>query len=253
MPFFLDDDNDARITRLKNQYFGDIGDYKKYSLLRRLALDAGLRVLVGWMLTDNDARTDGKFIGYLNAPTVWRRYDETVFDFLMQHVLIDNARRVDAVARYGLIPNATFHEAVLADERAAREQYFAAITCRAVYADLVFFDPDNGLEVKSVKYGWRNSAKYLYWHEATAAYQTGCSVLIYQHYPRARRDEFTRRKALDLGTRTGAARVYSIRTAHAAYFLATQPQHGDGIDNALLAVAAQWGEHFKVTRHSSPA
>ena len=249
MPFFLD--NDAKVTHLKNQYFGDIGDYKKYSLLRRLALDAGLRVLVGWMLTDNDARTDGKFIGYLNAPTVWRRYDETVFDFLAQHVLIDNARRVDAVARYDLIPNAAFHEAVLADERAARERYFADITCHAAHADLVFFDPDNGLEVKSVRYGWRNSAKYLYWHEAAATYQTGCSVLVYQHYPRARRDEFTRRKADELAERTGSPAVYSLRTAHAAYFLAAQPHQQSGIDNALLAVEAQWGDHFKVTRHAT--
>lgn len=232
---------------MKNQYFGDIGDYKKYSLLRTLTLDGQLRVLVCWMLTSNDARTDGKFIDYLSAPAQWRQYDAPVFDFLAQHVLIRNERRVESVETHGLIPNATFHSALLTDGQAARQQYFAELSQRAAQAEIVFFDPDNGLEVKSVKYGWRNSAKYLYWQEAVATYQAGCSVLIYQHYPRARREEFARSKACELLERTSAPAVIAIRTAHAAYFLTPQPQHLPIIEPCLPALTAQWGDHFKTT------
>jgi len=232
---------------VKNQYFGDIGDYKKYSLLRTLTLGGQLRVLVCWMLTSNDERTDGKFIHYLNAPAQWRRYDAPVFDFLAQHVLIRNERRVESIETHGLIPNATFHSALLTDGQAARQQYFAELGQRTAQAQIVFFDPDNGLEVKSVKYGWRNSAKYLYWQEAVATYQTGCSVLIYQHYPRARREEFARSKANELLQRTSAPAVIAIRTAHAAYFLTPQPHHLPLIEPCLPALTAQWGDHFKTT------
>jgi hypothetical protein len=44
---------------VKNQYFGDISDYRKYDLLRALAVVGGLKIGVAWMLTPEDGRTDG--------------------------------------------------------------------------------------------------------------------------------------------------------------------------------------------------
>ena len=55
---------------MKNQYFGDINDYKKYGLLRILT-DDHMRLAVCWMLTDADHRADGKFISYLQDPVKW--------------------------------------------------------------------------------------------------------------------------------------------------------------------------------------
>jgi hypothetical protein len=49
---------------MKNQYFGDINDYRKYGLLRRL--QAGLSLCVCWTLTDDDGSSDGRFLEYLN-------------------------------------------------------------------------------------------------------------------------------------------------------------------------------------------
>ena len=37
---------------MKNQYFGDVNDYRKYGLLRLLA-HAGLKIGVCWMLTED--------------------------------------------------------------------------------------------------------------------------------------------------------------------------------------------------------
>jgi hypothetical protein len=36
--------------------------------------------------------------------------------------------------------------------------------------DLIFFDPDNGMEVGSRPWGRRDSCKYLYWRELVRAY-----------------------------------------------------------------------------------
>jgi hypothetical protein len=44
---------------MKNQYFGDINDYRKYGLLRMLQSSGGGRLLVAWMLTPDDGSRDG--------------------------------------------------------------------------------------------------------------------------------------------------------------------------------------------------
>jgi hypothetical protein len=39
---------------MKNQYFGDINNYRKYGLLRAVIHATRLRLLVAWMLTPDD-------------------------------------------------------------------------------------------------------------------------------------------------------------------------------------------------------
>ena len=43
---------------MKNQYFGDINDYRKYGLIRLLADGGKIKAGVCWMLTPDDTRTD---------------------------------------------------------------------------------------------------------------------------------------------------------------------------------------------------
>ena len=39
---------------MKNQYFGDINDYRKYGLLRILSTYGPIKTAVCWMLTPDD-------------------------------------------------------------------------------------------------------------------------------------------------------------------------------------------------------
>ena len=63
---------------MKNQYFGDIGDYGKYGLLRFLA-KRGVTIAVNWYLTPDDQPNDGSIRGYFDKvkdrkydPEMWR-------------------------------------------------------------------------------------------------------------------------------------------------------------------------------------
>ena len=71
---------------MKNQYFGDVNDYKKYGLLRILSDGGSLRIGLCWMLTDGDRTGHGGLIGYLHQPKQWRHYDPELFDKLGQSV-----------------------------------------------------------------------------------------------------------------------------------------------------------------------
>jgi hypothetical protein len=64
---------------MKNQYFGDVNDFRKYGLLRRLVLPNHLKLGVCWMLTPSDGRTDGKFLSYLQHPQRFQQCDPDLY------------------------------------------------------------------------------------------------------------------------------------------------------------------------------
>ena len=67
---------------MKDQYFGDVNDYRKYGLLRVLLSETGLTHTLCWMLTPSDGRSDGKFVDYLASPKRWQHLDPPLFEFL---------------------------------------------------------------------------------------------------------------------------------------------------------------------------
>jgi hypothetical protein len=61
---------------MKDRYFGDINDYRKYGLLRALQSYGDGHLLVAWMLTPDDGGRDGGLRSYLDDPSAWAKYDQ---------------------------------------------------------------------------------------------------------------------------------------------------------------------------------
>src|SRR5207247_5305619 len=181
----------------KNSYFGDVYDCLKYSLIRRLT---GLETpgVVCWMLTEDDTRTDGHHTEYLLDPETWSSIEPQLFEFLRHQVLERRNRNVTAIEASNLLPSCRFYSRILTDERIQRLRYFNRFLEFAGEASLVFFDPDNGVEVESVKYGFKHSSKYLYWNEIELSLRADRSLLIYQHFPPKPRRPLVRRVATRL-------------------------------------------------------
>ena len=74
---------------MKDQYFGDVNDYRKYGLLREILASANVRLGVCWMLTAPDSRTDGAHVAYLDNPKKYRVFDCELFDWL-EHFRINH-------------------------------------------------------------------------------------------------------------------------------------------------------------------
>lgn len=145
---------------LKNQYFGDINDYRKYGILRGL-VGKELNSLICWMLTSNDSRSDGKFIDYLTEPLKWKVFDTELYEILRELLLHKNQRDVRAVEEYSLIPRAQFIYTLIKDDLRSREVWKKELLLKYKSKDIIFFDPDNGIEVKSVQKGNQGSSKYI--------------------------------------------------------------------------------------------
>ena len=236
---------------MKHQYFGDVNDYRKYSLLRCLTNWGELSAAICWMLVPNDGGADGGFTGYLEKPGEWRRFDPELFDKLRETVAIGKRRHLCLVETEKLLPSARFYNEVLLDDREARSRYFEGFWDMAEGCDLIFFDPDNGMEVKSRPCGRKNSSKYLYWSELVKAFSTGCSVLVYQHFPREKRDLFIARMAEEVMSKTGAQRVYSFRTSHVVFFLLAAEHQEAVLERNADLVSQTWGDQTRMQRCES--
>jgi hypothetical protein len=234
---------------MKNQYFGDINDYRKYGLLRLLSNSGEIETAVCWMLTPDDGRTDGRLIKYLDEPAKWRQFDPPLFDHLRQLVLSQKLRDIRGTEMPAILPSCRFAPGLLPDDAEGRTRYFQAFTDIAKGCDLIFFDPDNGIEVKSKPYGRRDSSKYVYWRELVEAFRGGHSLLVYQHFPRVKRGPFIERIARELVEKTGASEVYSFRTPRVLFLLAPQERHEEFFRVHSQKVQEAWGSQMRVTRH----
>lgn len=236
---------------MKNQYFGDINDYKKYGLLRALSNHGEIKTAVCWMLTPDDNRPDGALTGYLAHPEKWRAFDPPLFDALADHLRRPAERTVKLAETADILPTTQFYSAILKDNAAERRQYFDRFFNDLSGCDLIFFDPDNGLEVPSKPYGKKDSSKYLYRQEVQEAYRRGYSLLIYQHFSRQARRLFINNLVKQLFETTGAPEIVTFSTGQTLFLLLPQPRHLEYFRARSKAVAADPQSVFEVITHST--
>lgn len=234
---------------MKNQYFADINDYRKYGILRVLAGKGEIRTAVCWMLTAGDRTKHGKFTDYTEQPEKWSHFDPFLFDSLALSLKVQENRSVNWVEENQLIPKAVYFNEFLQDKRERRREYFANFKSMASKSDFVFFDPDNGVEVKSVPFGRRRSNKYLYWHEIVETFSLGKSLLIYQHFIREKKDIFIQKLVDKLVDNLSVTTVYSLRTAHVVFFLIPQSHHNNYFDEKCAEISKNWKSQIVVKKH----
>ncbi|WP_308389853.1 hypothetical protein [Acidithiobacillus sp. AMEEHan] len=230
---------------MKNQYFGDVNDYRKYGLLRALQSDGGGRLLVAWMLTSDDGGGDGGFRSYLDVADRWSAYDPALFAGLAGLLCTAQQPSVSLIEASDLLPRASYFSAVVPDGRTERDQWRTELFRVASGVDLVFVDPDNGIEVPSKPVGRKGSSKYVTWNEVEGLWKAGCSVLIYQHFPRKPRQPFAERLAADLRACTGACFVEAFRTPHVLFLLAAQDRHAQRYEDRIALLAAHWNGEIR--------
>ncbi len=235
---------------MKNQYFGDVNDYLKYGLLRILTERGSIRATVCWMLTPDDGGGDGRKLGYLARPAKWRPHDPELYEFLRETVLTPSSpmanREVGLIETSGLMLGCRFHRPILPDEAPKRGVYMKDLAQLAEGTELLFFDPDNGLEVKSFGYGSPRSSKYLYWREAREWFASGYSLLLYQHFPHVNRTEYTARLARRLHAETASPTVWTLTTPNVLFLLASQNAHARDLAARVDRVAKRWAGRISV-------
>lgn len=186
---------------MQDRYVGDVGDYGKYALLRHLCGTdylSDVRLGIVWCYFPNESHNDdGRHIGYLQRSD-YRDLDPGLFRHL-KRVVEGGDRNIDAIQNGGLLPNGTVFvgnpaawfdsegQHLAPELREAKRDSWVAHSLNATSScDLVFFDPDNGIESKSVTKRDPKAGKYVFWDEISQFWNRGQSLLIYHHLNRTR-------------------------------------------------------------------
>ncbi|MBI4250960.1 MAG: hypothetical protein HY618_00740 [Candidatus Tectomicrobia bacterium] len=121
--------------------------------------------------------------------------------------------------------------------------------------DVVFFDPDNGLEVPSVEgHVWqkkKKGPKYVFWDEICPFWSRGQSIVVYQQMVRNRgesRDQIASRKKEVKEKLRGCKNIHALlfhRGTARAFFVIPAGSHRKIIESRLSRFReGPWGEHF---------
>lgn len=220
---------------MKDQYFGDFGDYQKISLLEKLN-KSGLKIITYWMKTPDDGGTDGKHITYLNKPNIWRVYEPEIFDFLANKINSSH-RHLSHIEKCKYCKGILFINENIENVK-VREKVLEEI-CSNKIADLVFFDPNNGIEVASTNK--KNIHNYVTWNEILQTFNSGKSVLIYQHFSRSNRDTFIKSKVNEIKKKINAP-VITLRVKYSVYIFIIQKNHTIKIQKSIADFSSKWKE-----------
>ncbi len=245
----------AKKQTMQNRYVGDVGDFVKLALLR--ALSPGHRLGVVWYLVPDESHNgDGRHVGYLRE-IEWRRLDPEVFDALAK-IVASGERSVTALETAGLLNRCQFVSPPLplpkayAERAFARAEWLDRATGAIRECDLVFLDPDNGLQPERFRPASAKAIKSASFADLSRFRRAGRTLVIYHHH--------TRRKgghAAEIPYNADRLRAHGFQRVDAlranrysprAFFILNATEE---IRKRAAAFARAWGDQ-RVIWHENP-
>ena len=227
--------------------------------------------VVWYLVPDENHNSDGKHIHYLDLSAYnqerYRDCDPILYDALRE-IVRSNRRNVSSIRDCQVLPLGTrFYDAVLTfnrpdgqgpltreDRVAQRSSWLYDAAELTDGCDLVFVDPDNGLEAKVDPYQ-RRGPKYVFFDELLPYLRRNQSLVIYHHIGRrgSASDQIRERLSqinTNLG-RTAFALLYHRGSAR-AFFVVPAPQHFTNLlSKAKMLMLSSWSRHFELLDTSS--
>lgn len=254
---------------MQNRYFGDVGDYGKYGLLRKLCglTSDGPQLSLGvvwYLVPDEGHNDDGKHISYLQK-LAYRQCDLRLFDGL-KLLLNERPRSVSEIQRSDLLPSeTTFFDTFLSYDgmpivgfenrqaRLAKRRKWLSDALDAVgNRDVVFLDPDNGLQIKSVKQYADKGVKYVFWNEAKQFSDDTKTLVIYHHLNRTMksRDQIAAKLQEFQNNLPRGDTVISLlfkRGSHRVFFIVPSSTHRSLMSTRLQEMkTSNWAPHIEL-------
>ncbi len=253
---------------MQDRYIGDVGDFGKFGLLRLLCgQDSTSRLSLGvvWYRVENESHNDdGKHWTYLLRDSKHlRSCDSELYDGLNRLLVqdgkvVNDYRNVARIESSGLLPAGTrffsdslsYQRVNFQDRLRAKGEWLDRALDATVHADIVFLDPDNGIECESVKKTAKKAPKYVFWDDITAFATRNQTVVVYHHLnhlcPAPEQVKKLSQKFQSLFPRLTIEAVVFKRGTLRAYFIAAPADKCDILISRLCNVLrAPWSDHFR--------
>ncbi len=251
---------------MQNRYFGDIGDFSKYGMLR-VVIQYDLKLGVNWYLHPNEGHNeDGKHTSYLKLDKhKVEECDPILYSFLKEKKNeIDNGvseRSVFLIENSNILTDAIYYSEMInlrnyswENRHQYRKEWHQRSIEKMKSAKIVFCDPDNGFEVPSVGPTRISRGKYIEFGEVKRQIESGKSLIVYHHGPlwfkegeldfyiKKLRNKITEHIPLNLS-------IVCLRwqtIAKRFYFWLIRPEHSARMVKCIdTLTSSNWGRHFK--------
>ena len=195
----------------------------------------------------------------------FRSGDPALYDSLTE-IIKAGKRDVLSIKEFNVLPTQTvFYDTPLSyegmpnnspatrkDRISHRNSWSSKALDVTVGCDLIFVDPDNGLEVKTVKAHHKSGPKYTFFEELIPFVERGQSLVIYHHICRNGSAEVQVKERLDqLKEKLGINNIYALlykRGTLRAFFIVPSLEHIELLKarGIRLTEISPWKEHFSV-------
>jgi hypothetical protein len=192
---------------MQDKYAGDVGDFGKFVMLdqiNRITLGE-LRLGINWYLTTRvePNSNDGRHVAYLNATnpsaTRFEHCNPDIYEKLRD--VVKNERSVRALENNGILPTDTiffsagvpFGSSTLAQRISLRELWLKQSLEHLQEADVLFLDPDNGIQTPNVRKTQMRAMKYAFVDEIREYFDCCNILVIYSHRDRTPANEYMQR------------------------------------------------------------
>lgn len=106
--------------------------------------------------------------------------------------------------------------------------------------DLLFFDPNNGIEIPSRAMGQKDSSKYIYWQELKKSWEHAKCLLDFQHFPRVKRGAYIPARVTEMTSHLADSLVLPLRSSNVLFLLAYRPADAARINLAVEHIESSW-------------
>ena len=249
---------------MQDRYVGDVGDFGKYGLLRWLCrkdeTGPAYRLGVLWYRFEDATAGDGKYIDYLDSQdtSTFRECDVELFEKMQ--AIVRSERSLESVEGSGVLPDGTvyFSEKLIFSKgeprnfRCSRRKRWVNTGLQVVAdSEIVFADPDTGLQIPSVSRVSLNGPKYSYYDDLLPCRDRGQTLIIYQHIGRrGTADEQIDARLHELGEEGFGKEVAPIvlrfrRGSSRAYIMLPAVRHARRLSERCESfLASNWGRLF---------
>jgi hypothetical protein len=247
---------------MQNRYVGDVGDFGKFALLRAItkgSIDIFRLGVVWCRFPDESHNGDGGHLGYLDRADFLSL--EPNLHAALRELVKGSRRTLASIEAAGILPAETqfFSDSTSAvvttnsvrhSRLAHRRSWRDGALLATQSADIVFFDPDNGIASASISEAHHKSGKYIFWEDLTPFWNRGQSLIVYHHLNRtmsaARQTEVLRAKFVErLGPVPLLAPLLFRRGSCRHFWIVGQPPHVARLEMLVRGFLSNgWERHF---------
>jgi hypothetical protein len=239
---------------MQDRYVGDVGDFGKYGLLNEICKksNGGVRLGINWFYVTKKERKEGdgkRTINYLRDGSKDSKKYRACFPELpelyakLKGIVDDGRRSIKEIEKGLILPKETiFYSKPLpysslnpSEREEDRKNWFKESLTKLKEADIIFLDPDNGVQTAKVRKTQIKAIKYVFEDEIKAYYELGKSLVLYHHRGRKPESEHSRRIA-ELGqiTSCNGIKVLRFKRVSIRYFIfLLQKDHQDLIAQTI--------------------